>query len=110
MAVTLGELAGAIGATVRGDGAAEVDGCAALVEAGPRQVSFLANRKYLPHLRTTKAAAVIISAKDAAEAPPQRALLIADDPYFAFRNAMVKLHGWRTPPAPGISPQAFIDA
>lgn len=110
MPLTLEELASAIGASLRGDGKARVESCAPIDEAGPRQLSFLANRKYLSHLKTTRAAAVIIGARDVAEAPAHLPLLVADDPYFAFRNAMVQLHSWRVQPAPGISPQAFVDA
>lgn len=107
--MTLEQLATKIHATVRGNGSRAVTACAAIDEAGPEHLTFVANRKYLSHLKTTRAAAVIIGPKDAADAPPSLTLLLADDPYFAFRNAMIALHGWRQHPAPGISPQAFVD-
>jgi UDP-3-O-[3-hydroxymyristoyl] glucosamine N-acyltransferase len=105
----LDELAAKISATVRGDGARAVAACAAIDKAGPDDVAFVANRKYLAHLKTTRAAAVILGPKDVDDAPAALSLLIADDPYFAFRNAMIELHGWRQHPAPGISPHAYVD-
>lgn len=106
--MTLTELAGRINARVRGDGSCVVTRCAGIEEAGPDAVSFVANRKYARALADSQAGAVIVSAADAQQAP-DRTLLIADDPYFAFRQAVVALHGFRPNPAPGISPLAFID-
>lgn len=106
--MTIDELARRIGATVRGDGSASVSRCAGLEEAGPGDVSFLANRKYAKLLATSKAGAVVVSPADAEQAP-EKTLLVADDPYFAFRQAVVALHGFRTHAPPGIHPQAFID-
>ncbi len=109
MTVTLTQLAEKLHAVVRGDGGGTVTGCAAIDEAGPAHVTFVANRKYLSHLATTQAAAVILGPQDVGEAPATLTLLVADDPYFAFRNAMIALHGWRQHPPPGVSPQAYVD-
>lgn len=98
-----------IQAQVQGDGDRSVTGCAGLDEAAGDQVSFLSNRKYAASLKTTSAGVVILSAGDAAQAPPQLPVLIAKDPYFAFRQAMVALHGFRKQPAAGISEHAIID-
>lgn len=108
MPITLTDLAQQIGATVRGDGGHLVSRCAGLEDAGPEDVSFLSNRKYVKLLATSKAGAVIVAAADADQAGG-RTLLVADDPYFAFREAVVALHGYRQHPAPGISPLAYID-
>jgi len=108
MGMTLEELAGRIGAKVQGESSRVVSRCAGLEEAGPEEVSFLANRKYAKLLAKTQAGAVVVSPKDAADAPAQT-LLIAEDPYFAFREAVVALHGFRKHPAPGIDTHAFVD-
>ena len=105
--MTVQELAQRIGATVRGDGATVVSGCAGLQDAGPRDVSFLANRKYVDRLASTKAAAIVLSEADSRHVN-QAAVLIADNPYFAFREAIVALHGQRPQPSPGVSPQALV--
>src|ERR1043165_5707194 len=63
MAQTLAQLARKIGATVIGDGSTSVSGCATIDAAGPSDLTFLANAKYLDSLQTTKAAAVVIDGK-----------------------------------------------
>jgi UDP-3-O-[3-hydroxymyristoyl] glucosamine N-acyltransferase len=108
MSVTLAELAERIGARCQGDGQQAVEACATLDEAGARDVTFLANGKYAARVAETAAAAVILSPDDAGQAAG-RNLLVADDPYYAFRNAVVTLHGQRDQPGPGISDQAVID-
>ncbi len=112
MAMTLEELARRIGAQLVGDGSIEVDACAPIDKAGPRDVTFLANAKYAQYLNTTKAAAVIVS--ETAACPDGITRLVAADPYFAFRGAMIELYGFRTHPPPmhadetGISTLACI--
>lgn len=96
MQMRIDELARRIGATLHGDGSREVDACGAIDAAGPRQVAFVANAKYVEFLQTTKAAAVIVDAKTAC--PPGLPRLVAEDPYYAFRNAIVELHGFRRHP------------
>jgi UDP-3-O-[3-hydroxymyristoyl] glucosamine N-acyltransferase len=83
--LTLGALAEELGVTLRGDPGQAITGLATLASAGPQQVSFLANRRYLPQLRHTRAAAVILRPDMAAECPV--ASLEASDPYLAFARA-----------------------
>lgn len=96
MTITLQQLAGKIGATLIGDGSRSVVRCAAIDKAGPEDLAFLANARYAQYLLTTKAAAVVIDSKTAC--PDHLNRLVADDPYFAFRNAMIELHGFRKHP------------
>lgn len=107
---TLDELAKKIGATIRGDGARVVNGCAALDKATSDQVSFLANNKYASMLADTKAGAVVLGEADVKQAPETLTVLVAKDPYFAFRQAVVELHGFRKHPAAdqGVSDRAII--
>lgn len=98
MSTSLSELAQQIDARVEGDGSRMVSGCAPIEHAGPDDITFLANSKYAKFLPSTKAAAVIIDAKT--PCPPHIVKLIAADPYFAFRSAMVALYGFRRHPAP----------
>jgi len=113
MTISLSDLAAAIDATVAGDGSARVSGCAAIDRAGPDQVAFLANDKYRRFIDSTRAVAIIVG-RDVPK-PLHTNLLIADDPYFAFRAAMIELHGFRrhdppfdAPPGSRISPGAAI--
>lgn len=107
MAMRADELAERIGAELRGDGSVTLAGCAALAEAGPSDLSFLANPRYLRQLDQTRAGAIVLGPGDAAQANG-RTVLIADDPYFAFRSAVVALVGFRPQPGPGVSEQAAV--
>lgn len=113
MTMTLSQLASAISATLTGgDGDRPVTGCAALDKAGPSEISFLANMRYAKFLDTTQAAAVIVNRTT--KCPDNVARLVADDPYYAFRQAVVALHGFRQHPQPigagdsGISERATV--
>ena len=107
MSITLQELAGAIGADiVGGDPAARVDAVNTLEDAGPGQVSFLSNARYVRLLETTRAAAVIVARAVRGGGVP---LLRTADPYYAFSQAVVKLHGYRRHPHQGVHPAAHVD-
>ncbi|MEX0741518.1 MAG: UDP-3-O-(3-hydroxymyristoyl)glucosamine N-acyltransferase [Phycisphaeraceae bacterium] len=111
MGISVAQLAAQIGATLAGeaDGDAIVDHCATLEEARPSAVTFLTNRKYTSQLAATQAAAVIVG--KGVEATGKTLLVVPDDPYFAFRNAVVALHGFRKHPQldeQRISPQAVV--
>ncbi len=103
---TLSELARKIGGELTGDGSALVRAAASLEDAGPADVSFLANQRYTSQMAETKAAAVIVG-KD--YEGPGPALIRCADPYFAYREAMVLLHGFRQAPFSGVDPRANID-
>jgi len=104
---TLGEIAEYVGGRVCGDPNIRIRAAATLSRAGPGDVSFLVNRKYEKQLESTKAAAVIIGQ----EMPGAGvALVVAEDPYFAFTRALILLYGHRRHKEVGISTRAFIDA
>ncbi len=110
----LSELAKQVDAVLDGDGGLEISACAGIREALPDQVTFLANAKYQSHLSDTRAAAVFIRESD--PCPEGLTRLVCDDPYFAFRNATVILHGHRVHPEvmdeaeSGVSSRAIIHA
>ena len=101
----LSDLADRIGARLVGDGEKIVAGIAPIEEAGPGQVTFLANPKYARFAKDSKATAII-----AKEVVPgaQTAFLLSDNPYFAFACAMEAFHP-PARPAPGISDKAVVD-
>jgi UDP-3-O-[3-hydroxymyristoyl] glucosamine N-acyltransferase len=102
---TLGELAQYVGGQVRGDPGVKIQAAATLGRAGEGDISFLSNDKYEKQLLTTKASAVIVG-KDTA--PTSVPLLVAEDPYYAFMQIMVLLHGHRRHKKVGISSRAMI--
>ena len=103
--ITLGQLAEFLGATLRGPENKQISGLATLQEAGPGQVSFLANPQYRKFLATTHAAAVLLKPADA-EGYAGDALLIAD-PYLAYAR-ISHLFDPKPKATPGIHPTAVI--
>jgi UDP-3-O-[3-hydroxymyristoyl] glucosamine N-acyltransferase len=95
MTILLSQLAEKIDAVVVGDGNVSVSALATLEDAGPGEVSFLSNPKYDKLLETTRASAVIASKTARSK---RVTLLRCADPYFAFMQAMVLLHGHRKHP------------
>ncbi len=113
---SLAEIATAAGATVAAESGADgrgagrrLSGVAPLQSAGPENVSFLDNRKYLRLLAETRAGAVILRAEMAQAAPATVACLITPTPYEAWARTCALFHP--APVAvPGIHPSAVIGA
>jgi UDP-3-O-[3-hydroxymyristoyl] glucosamine N-acyltransferase len=101
----LGELAEYVGGRICGDPKVIIRSASTLGRADKGDISFLTNRKYEKQLRTTKASAVIVGKETPSASVP---LLIADDPYYAFMQIMVLLHGHRKHKKTGVSPKASI--
>lgn len=102
---TLASLAERFELELRGDGQRTVTGVGTLAEAGPGELTFLANRAYLAQLATTRAGAVILTAEHAEACPVDH--LVARDPYLAYARAAA-LFDTRPVPAPGIHASAVI--
>ena len=101
----LGELATKLGAELRGNAELEVTGVKGIEEAGPTEVTFVANPKYGGLARKTRAAAVLVEP----EFPEiEAATLRIKNPYLAFSRTLGMFY---QPPvyAPGIHPTAVID-
>ncbi len=102
---TLRELAEYVGGRVYGNEDVLIKSASTLGRAEPGDISFLTNRKYEKQLRTTRASAVIVGKETPDATVP---LLIAEDPYYAFMQIMVLLHGHRKHKKVGISSRASI--
>ncbi|OHB73090.1 MAG: UDP-3-O-(3-hydroxymyristoyl)glucosamine N-acyltransferase [Planctomycetes bacterium RBG_16_55_9] len=102
---TLGELAEYVGGHLCGDPSVVIRAASTLGRADVGEISFLSNRKYEKQLQTTKASAVIVGKGIPAATVP---LLIAEDPYYAFMQIMVLLHGHRKHKKVGLSQRASI--
>jgi UDP-3-O-[3-hydroxymyristoyl] glucosamine N-acyltransferase len=103
--VKLRELAARLGCELRGDGDVEIRGVAGLDDAGPGDLSFLANPRYLGKLETTRAAAVVLPAAHASDRPA----LVSDNPYLAFARAVALVRPLPAP-APGVDASARVHA
>ncbi len=104
MEKTLAQLAQHVGGKVKGNAETKITAVATLENAAATDISFLSNPKYTNALQTTKAGAVIIGKDTDAPIP----LLIAEDPYYAFSQIVVLLHGHRQHKKVGLSQRASI--
>src|ERR1700739_4805449 len=108
----LQELADKLGCRLEGNPDLEISGVAGIDYAQPGQVTFLANRRYVPQLKTTKASAVLIEEG----VPVQRearaeglAALRNANPYLAFAKA-IELFYNAPVYKPGKHPTAIVAA
>ena len=100
----LSELAAHLDATLQGDPDLEITSAAGLEDAGPGQLAFVANPRYIPLARTTQATAVLV---EPTFEPISAATLRIANPYLAFARALDLLY--EAPAyAPGIHPTAVI--
>ena len=101
----LGELASRLGAELRGDAELEVTGVKGIEDAGPSEITFVANPQYAGLARKTRAAAVLVEPEFQEIAA---ATLRIQNPYLAFSRALGLFY---QPPAyaPAIHPTAVID-
>ncbi|PYC00019.1 UDP-3-O-(3-hydroxymyristoyl)glucosamine N-acyltransferase [Pseudomonas sp. MB-090624] len=103
--MTLGQLAEALGATLKGPEALQITGLATLQEAGPGQLTFLANPQYRKYLDNCQAGAVLLKAADA-ESFAGNALVVAD-PYLAYAR-ISHLFDPKPKAVAGIHPSAVV--
>lgn len=105
---TLAELAALCGAVLDGDPSRLVGGAATLSEAGPGEISFLANPRYAPQLATTRAGAVVVT-RDCVAPRADLALLRCDDPNRAFTEVVRAFAPPDIAPAAGVHQSACVD-
>jgi len=105
----LSELAAQTGARCEAHhGDLEIEGAAGLDQAGAGQVTFLANPRYTPRVKTTHASAIYVS-EDAEIGRNDIAVLRAKDPYLAFTRALILFHP-DVSFQPSVHPSAVIDS
>jgi UDP-3-O-[3-hydroxymyristoyl] glucosamine N-acyltransferase len=102
--VELAQLAARLGCRLEGDGTIEITRVATLEDAGPGDVTFLANPRYAHQAQATRASAVILADDAAAVAA---AMLRTPQPYKAFAEALVVLGRDERPPS-GVHPSAVV--
>jgi UDP-3-O-[3-hydroxymyristoyl] glucosamine N-acyltransferase len=100
----LGEIAARLGCRLEGPEELEIDGVAGMDEAGPGELTFLANPKYLRKINTTCAAAIIASPDEDLGGRPA---LRSSNPYLTFAKALELFHAPHRPPT-GIHPTAVM--
>src|SRR6476469_2034276 len=105
MPMKLAQLASALHARLEnGSPDTEITGVAGIKDAGPGQLTFVANPKYAGAARTTKASVVIVTEEFPAV---PTALLRSKNPYLAFAHAL-ELFGKPPSYEPGVHPTAVV--
>jgi UDP-3-O-[3-hydroxymyristoyl] glucosamine N-acyltransferase len=91
-ALSVAELAERIGGKVLRGGDRKVSAVAPLSSAGPEDVAFLGDRKFVAALGQTKAGCVIVPAEALDAVPADAAVIVSDEPQAAWARASQHLH------------------
>ncbi len=108
MPFSLAELAGLVGGRVVGDPRQSVDGLRALEEAGPRDLSFVTQKRHRARAAASAAAGLLVE-EDLTEPLAGRNLIVVPHSGRALVGLLAVFH----PPAPrpaGVHPTAIVDA
>ncbi len=93
----------------RNDPGTEIDDVAPLDRAGPKELSFLDNKRYSDSFRQSRAGACVVEPRFVDLSPPQMALIVTPTPYLAYaRIAQAFYPGEK--PSGGCHPSAVVDA
>ena len=99
----LQEIIEIVGGTLKGDGNLEITGASGLGFAGPGDISYVGEAKFLPELKDSAAAAIFIQN----ETETDKAQIIHPTPALAFAKTLARLHPTEKPPA-GVHPSATV--
>ncbi len=102
---TVGEIADHVGGRVEGDPERRITAVAGLEAAGPADVAFLANRRYLRAFQASAAGCVLVGPS---EDVGDRTVIRCPDPYLAFAQALELFHP-RARAAAGVHPSAVVE-
>ncbi|RMX06007.1 UDP-3-O-(3-hydroxymyristoyl)glucosamine N-acyltransferase [Corticibacter populi] len=109
MSLTLGTLCASLGGELHGDASKVVQGIAPLDSAGPGDIAFLSNPRYIAQLHESRAACVIVAPAQAEQAQRRGACIVTPNPYLYYARLS---QWWRqqhpAPWAPGIHPSAVV--
>jgi UDP-3-O-[3-hydroxymyristoyl] glucosamine N-acyltransferase len=104
MAYTLGELAALLGGELKGPADLRIEGIAAVESATPRDITFIAQRRYAKGAAQSRAAAFIVSPEQAQLGRP---LIVVPHPYLAYARVAALFAPVRDR-WPGISDLAYL--
>lgn len=105
-ALTLADIARHVGGALEGDGTVVITGAAGIEEAGPGELTFVANPKYVSALRTTRASAVLVA--PGMDCPESIAAVRTPDPYAALVRVLMLFDPGPPEVAPGVHPTAVV--
>ncbi|MDV2496137.1 MAG: UDP-3-O-(3-hydroxymyristoyl)glucosamine N-acyltransferase [bacterium] len=100
----LDEVAALVGGTLHGDPSVEIEGVAGLNDAGPEDITFLADRKHIKDLARSQAAAVLATSAEDIDRP----VIEVANPYAAFADLLEAFHPSAPPPGT-VDERAAVD-
>lgn len=103
--LTLAEAARIAEGVVEGDASLVIRGVKPLDEAGPDDLSFVAEARYFPYIQASQAGALIVARDSDAPLKPGTPVLRVDDPRRALARLLPALYTERAP-EPGVHPTA----
>jgi len=106
MQLKLGDIARRLDAGLEGDPEITISGVAGLREAGPEDISFLANPRYGPEVSASGAAAIIVGEDFGGSF--SGALLRVTDPYAGFLAVLKEIRPQTRPRPAGVHPAAVV--
>ncbi len=104
--LTVGDIANKVGARVEGNETVFISGAAPIEDAGPDEITFLANKRYEKFLVSTDAGAVII---DNDTPCSHKSILRHPQPYLAFAKIIDLLYPLESSFETGIHPTSVVD-
>ena len=93
----------------RSDPETEINDVAPLDWAGPKELSFLDNKRYSDSFRQSRAGACVVEPRFVDLSPPQMALIVTPTPYLAYARIAQAFYP-REKPSGGCHPSAVVDA
>lgn len=106
MELSLAQLAQLVGGHLAGPAEHKVSGIKGINEAGPDDVTFLANPKYAPALAQCQAGVVLVSREQ--KVPEGLSVIRVDNPYLAYAQLLTE--ATRSPYEPlGVHPRAVVE-
>ncbi|HNR67497.1 MAG TPA: UDP-3-O-(3-hydroxymyristoyl)glucosamine N-acyltransferase [bacterium] len=106
MEQSLAELAEIVNGHIDGDGSVLISGLAKIEEAGPGDLTFIANTKYAKFAHSTKAAAILVDLNFPAI---DKTLVRTADPYLSFLQLAEHFYQPKAAVPIGVHPTAIID-
>src|SRR4028119_2359394 len=101
--LTIAEVARIAGGEVEGDGALVVRGLKPLDEAGPDDLSFVAEARYFPYIQASRARALLVARGSDAPLRVGMTAVRVDDPRHALARILPALYP-ENAPASGVHP------
>ncbi len=101
----LAEIAKWVGGVVRGDASTRISGVAGVDEADSSSIAWLADEKYAPQLKNSKAGAVVVPTHFGATPMPA---ILCDNPSLAIATILDKFAPPVPRPAAGVHPLALV--